>query len=573
MAEGANVYELLKSLGDEQRAERRSATNGSVEARPSVAQPGIADAYAAKAVGSELARLDDLPRPWHAGAGWDTTTFEVACNLIEIANSGWGYTLEQAQADLLRHAPRDDVWGPHEHAAKWNSARSRVGAAGRTRAALATSVTEVDAAEFGVTSLPADAEAAFWSERPILTHIHDSARARMVAPWGVLGVTLARVIALTPWTVHLPPIVGSRASLNFAVALVAASGGGKGGADGAAHDAIRMPSIPEFRIGSGEAIAHCLKHRQPPKAGGGTEWNTDDHNALLNLPEVDKLTAQAQRQGATIMPELRAAWSGEALGHITADASRRIPVEKQQYRLSLILGVQPGRAGGLLNDSEGGFPQRLIWLPAYDRNAPPRDQLPRCPKPIDWEPPRVSEFGAHGQQIEVCGVAVEEIQEARWRANRGEGDPLDGHLLLAREKVAAALGVLEGHYAITEDDWRLAGYVVRRSNAQRAAVQVELTRQASVSRHASGIAAAEREDAIAEGLADKALRRICPRILSRLGDHPDGWVTRKTIGSDWLASRDRKYRDEALERLIDTGQIVAEQTGENAYRYRLSGGR
>lgn len=89
-------------------------------------------AYAAAAAAAELRRLDDLPRPWAPGSYWDSTTFEVACQLVRLANSGWsGYSLADAEADLLARAPRDGSWGEREHRAKWRSALDAVGDAGR----------------------------------------------------------------------------------------------------------------------------------------------------------------------------------------------------------------------------------------------------------------------------------------------------------------------------------------------------------------------------------------------------------------------------------------------------------
>jgi len=81
--------------------------------------------YASRAIGYELARLDECAR---GGDLWDSTTFAVACNLIEFANSSWSaYSLEQALEDFLGHAPRDPGFGPPEHWAKWDSALQKVG--------------------------------------------------------------------------------------------------------------------------------------------------------------------------------------------------------------------------------------------------------------------------------------------------------------------------------------------------------------------------------------------------------------------------------------------------------------
>lgn len=81
----------------------------------------------------------------------------------------------------------------------------------------------------------------FWGTRPVLGHLHAFARARRVAPWALLGVTLARVIAVVPPGVVLPAMVGSHGSLNLFVGIVGRSGAGKGTAESAAADAVPLP--------------------------------------------------------------------------------------------------------------------------------------------------------------------------------------------------------------------------------------------------------------------------------------------------------------------------------------------
>jgi hypothetical protein len=88
--------------------------------------------YAAKAVAEELARLDTCTQQGWDGPAWDSTTYAVACNLLELANSPWsGYSPERAHADLLSHAPRDGGFTPADHEAKWRSATAKVGGQGR----------------------------------------------------------------------------------------------------------------------------------------------------------------------------------------------------------------------------------------------------------------------------------------------------------------------------------------------------------------------------------------------------------------------------------------------------------
>lgn len=91
-------------------------------------------AYAQRAIDSELKRLDECgnastPRMEdYRGPAWNHTTFEVACSLIEFANSPWcAYSLGQAKADLLERAPRDHEFDGHVIVKTFQSARERIG--------------------------------------------------------------------------------------------------------------------------------------------------------------------------------------------------------------------------------------------------------------------------------------------------------------------------------------------------------------------------------------------------------------------------------------------------------------
>lgn len=88
--------------------------------------------YASQAVAGELAKLAALARPWHEGARWDATCYEVACNLIELANASWsGFSLADLESAFYQAAPRDHAWSTRAHRAKWESALSKVGSSAR----------------------------------------------------------------------------------------------------------------------------------------------------------------------------------------------------------------------------------------------------------------------------------------------------------------------------------------------------------------------------------------------------------------------------------------------------------
>jgi len=117
---------LLDLLRPPQRVPRQTSGRGS--------SSDGADRYIAGGVRLELERLDrmttDAVPTWphgYSGEAWDLGTFEVACNLIELANSAAGYSLEDAHRDLLEHAPEDHGFRERRHEAKWESARRTVG--------------------------------------------------------------------------------------------------------------------------------------------------------------------------------------------------------------------------------------------------------------------------------------------------------------------------------------------------------------------------------------------------------------------------------------------------------------
>jgi hypothetical protein len=241
--------------------------------------------------------------------------------------------------------------------------------------------------------------------------------------------------------VCLPPIVGGKASLNMFVGLVGPSGSGKGAAEAVAADALDVGYIVSHNVGSGEGIAHGYKHR----VKGELEWNDDDHAVLFSVPEIDSLAAQGDRKGATLMPQLRSGWTGEQLGFGYADPTKRIIVEAHQYRLCLVAGIQPARAACLLDDADGGTPQRFLWLPATDPDAP--DVAPAEPPDDLVAPP----------SAQLSSPRRHQDRRLRHRPRHHQGRPPGTQPRRRRRprrtrppgqlKTAAALGIADGRYA------------------------------------------------------------------------------------------------------------------------------
>jgi hypothetical protein len=325
----------------------------------------------------------------------------------------------------------------------------------------------------------------FWEARPLLAHIKRGALERMASPWSVLGAVLARACCEIPTAVALPPIVGSPASLNVAVAIVAASGEGKGISSSVARDLLLWPQgLPEPNLGTGEGVVATYarparrRHGDEGDEGEGDdrppeiEWLTD--RALFRVDEVDSIGAQAARRGATVMPVIRSAWSGSALGFAIANRDNRLILPAHSYRFACVLDVQPGRAQFLLKGAEasGGTAQRMLWFPARDTRIVYRRERASV-RPVVFSRPRLDVVDFERQSglslVDVCGRAWDEVGTARAdvMSGRATPDPLDGHAMLNRLKVAAILGFLDGRWSVTEEDWDLASVVMATSKATR----------------------------------------------------------------------------------------------------------
>lgn len=393
----------------------------------------------------------------------------------------------------------------------------------------------------------------FWCQTQSLVHVRDFARARMVSPWAMLGVSLARVVASVPPSVKLPALVGSYASLNLFVGLVGSSGNGKGAVERAGAAAFEYGDIYETGIGSGEGINHVFARYDKD---AGTVQVRDA--ALFSVSEIDSLAALGSRQSSTLLPQLRKAWSGEDLtfAYATKDKALRIPAHS--YRMALIAGVQPGRAGFLLGDSDGGTPQRFLWLPTLDPGAP--DEPPAEPEEL----PDVRQNWPLKQiELVLPSEAVDVVRRNRLARLRGEQveEALDGHLTLCRIKVAAALTLLDGRRAVTSDDWSRSARVMAVSQMTRASVERHLEAAATKAHEAQGRAEGLRAVASEDVQSEAAVRRVSQWIARKL--RTGETIRRNALRRD-AVSRDRKYFDEALGRLVDAGaaEIVPTARGE-----------
>ena len=402
------------------------------------------------------------------------------------------------------------------------------------------------------TSLPLEAiEGHFWQSRGSLKLIYDAALSQMCSPWAVLACCAARTLALVPPDVTLPPIIGGRGSLNWFAAIVAKSGGGKGAANAVAT-ALAPGDIHTRGAGSGEGMVEAYDRRLEPQ----------DHiqAILFSVDEVDSLASMQARAGQTTMSVIRSGFSGETLGYSYRNRSKE-KVEAHTYRMTMVVSVQPERAGGLFADTGGGTPQRFMWFPGRDRRikatAPPwptdSSGLPRTLPEVDIRtlPRRGMKIPAEAEQL---------IRQTREDSMSGNDEALDGHALFCREKFAYALALFDGRSQMDSDDWKLSGIAAAVSdwcrlraqntlNATETASAIERGRLRGVESYESEITRAV--------MANEDLKRILKWAVEKISAAEGKRIKKRelTLAS---TSRNRAKLAEAMLRGVEAGLITAD---------------
>ena len=396
-------------------------------------------------------------------------------------------------------------------------------------------------------------EADFW-ERQSLNIIHTAAKARLVSPWAVLGHLAIYALHFVPPAWTLPPIIGGPGSLNLFVALCSKSGGGKNTSADVADQLIgRRVHSCNFGSGEGTVKAYIIKT-------GCEEPDRQRPAVHFNVAEVDMLGALGNRNGSTLMATVREAFSGGQLGFAYATDGKDKHLAKHSYRLTMTIGVQPKRAATLLDDADGGTPQRFLWFPAKDPHAQEMNSPAWDGKPLNLTD-TVVQFELNRQRLlEVPEETAATIRSEHVRAQREERDALDGHALFCREKFAYALAILDNRVDMNSEDWRLSGIAAEVSTFIRKQVMDEMhngEREQAEKRgvlHGVTRAAADSEKRSVE---DEAVAAALKKVLEILAVGPK---KRRDLHGK-LTKKLRANLAEALNLGIDLGQIRLNEDG------------
>jgi hypothetical protein len=264
----------------------------------------------------------------------------------------------------------------------------------------------------------------------------------------------------------------------------------------------------------------------------------------FDVPEIDTLTALVGRQASTTSSELRKMFSGEGLGFQNSDVTRRKIVPAHSYRAALVAGVQPLKAGPLLDDAAGGTPQRFLWLSATDPGAP--DIAPDAPDPLPWSSP-VLATEHRRTPLNVAGSIKAVLRAERLARLREELTDDNGQQSLVRLKVAALVALLARRTDVTGSDWQLADYIMTVSNHTRTRMRDALRAEAAQAVRAR----AEARAAFDEHHDAAAVQRTAAKILTKLDTEPvSANAVRRALGPAL-----REYFEAATDDLIRRGLV------------------
>lgn len=359
----------------------------------------------------------------------------------------------------------------------------------------------------------ADTADLLFAATPTLAHIRRAAHAIGRPGLPMLAFVLARVLAEVGPHVVLPGgmdgAVGRRASLNLGFAFVAGPGRGKTDISEMSEQLLGIDQRDIQRSPStGEGLIQSFLDKGP-----GKEYVLGvDPRRLFNVDEIEQLTRSGSRSGATLGPIMRAMLTGGHTGTENADAALRRNLPAGSYRMVLCAGVQPDKAGPILEEEGSGLPQRFVWVPVDGKEVPHPDERPSWPGGLDLDPGLWEFLGV----LDYPDHIKQQVRMEDWARAKGEMDASSGHLTLTRLKVAAALALLHGDDRITDLWWSLAGRLVAISEAEVAAVGRYLSRERQRAEEAAYRRQVETQGRVNAEVRESVLERAVEAVLKSL---------------------------------------------------------
>ena len=401
----------------------------------------------------------------------------------------------------------------------------------------------------------------FWSSTVLLSEVRDQALARLRTPDAVLAALLTMYATTIPANVWLPGTVGAQAPLNLYAVVVGRSGGGKTSAMSIAATLMGSPGNQDIllrkQLRSGEGLITLVN--KPGKKGAKGEDDVPPSTNVgvhVHYDEGGALSRQQNQTASTIIPYLNTAWSGAGtVGGAKADGDAGF--DASRVRICALIGVQYGIGANLFMGEAAtlGFPQRLLFLSADGHPAIQDQEMPD--EVIEPEPLGLP-FLRHSDFVKPHYIGLPRpIRQEVWDWSKQIPDPLDGHLMNMRLRVATILMLMHG---AGDTDftpwWELAGCLQQTARDVRHAFVSSIKRLEDERDASLGRSLGRRQEAQHEYQLDRGIESL----LTKLGERSLPTRVLKDHFKSWKGRYGFDHRD-ILDRALLLGLVVENSDG------------
>lgn len=413
-------------------------------------------------------------------------------------------------------------------------------------------------------------EADLWGKTERLKHIAQAADSMGRNRLALLAVTLTRILAEVDPHVCLPGVedgaIGNRAAINLGVALVGSSGQGKSAfSRNSALLLGRDQRMIEGNPSTGQGLiqSYLKWDGDPPE-----NRLIDDPRRIFIVDEIDKLGALGSDTGSTLLGEIRTMLTGGSTGSSNATKERQRMLHAGTYNFQLVVGVQPARAGALLDGRDAGTPQRFIWVPVTDpKTALHPDDRPPWPGSLDWNDAFLLGFELGEPIVRYPEWLVKELKDYDYKVSLEEphGGELSkfGHQNLLRLKVATGIAFLHESPVIEDLHVEIADMILASSKR----TQIECERAVAEATFLKKKAAQRSDERVRDEVGKEKMARLVKNARGALLRQKGDWVTWHNLRP---AYRDREEYEEAVWEALIAMEDVEYEEVEHGARVRRS---
>jgi len=489
-------------------------------------------------------------------AGRNEAVFHWMPLLFRFAGAGAldEETVTEALWDAAQRVSADEPYEQAEFDASIRSARQYVEESGP--ALPDTTPTRMAQADFEDVDLEVD----LWGKTPQLQHIAQAADSDNQSRMALLMSVVVRILAEVPAGVYLPGnedgYIRTRSALNLGVTLVGQSGQGKSELITASE---KLLGLDQSKItgnpSTGQGLIQSFMH-----------WDTEaSKNVLIDDPrrifisdEIDTLGALSKDTGSTLFGEMRTLLTGGSTGTSNATRDRQRSLPAGSYNAQFLVGVQPARAGVLLEGRDAGTPQRFVWVQVTDPNhALHWRDCPPWPGELGWNDAFLLHFELNDPIVHYPKWLLEELREHRYKVSKesmhGGEMSRHGHLHLLRLKVATGIAFLHQSVVIEDLHVEITDTILTASRR----VQLECERVVSDIAYLKRKAAKKSEERVAEEIGEERLAKLVKNARGTLIRAKGAWVRGQELRPN---PRDREaYTEPIWEALTAMEDVECEE--------------